>query len=161
MDVSIGGLIGVYGGMICGLIGWGYARIKLKKERGLDEVHVHIRTKAKSFAWYVTLVLIYFFLTLTMIGIEMSMAMVLSLLLLGHVGSWGITSVIMEVNLSREEPFKPPYVAGGIILICLSVLIFTVITIATHVWWYLLLGIPFAAGGLIITLMRPKHTESF
>ncbi|WP_217589468.1 hypothetical protein [Lentibacillus saliphilus] len=156
MDVSIGGLIGVYGGLAIGALAWAFGRKKLKKERGLDEMQTHIREKSRSLAWFVTTALIYFFLTLTMIGIDMSMSVVLSLLLLGHLGSWGITAVILSINFTREAPVKSQYIAGGILLICLPLTAFTLITVATQVWWYVLLGIPFAVAGLFIALFQPK-----
>lgn len=77
MVVSIGGIIGLYGGMICGIIGWWFGRKKARGNRGLDEVHYHIWQKAKSYSWYVTLGAIYIFFSLLVFGIHVNIAMVL------------------------------------------------------------------------------------
>lgn len=34
MEFSIGGIVGLYGGMICGVLGWWFGRKKAKKNRG-------------------------------------------------------------------------------------------------------------------------------
>ena len=89
MEFSIGGIFGLYGGMICGILGWWFGRQKAKKNRGLDELYDHIWQKAKSYSWYMTLAAIYIFFSLMVFGIELNIAMVLGILLLVHIGSWG------------------------------------------------------------------------
>lgn len=48
MDISIGGMIGLYGGAICGLLGWWFGRKMARKNRGIDELYTHIWQRAKS-----------------------------------------------------------------------------------------------------------------
>ncbi|HHW38737.1 MAG TPA: hypothetical protein GXX18_16140 [Bacillales bacterium] len=137
MEVSIGGIIGLYGGMICGILGWWFGRKKARKNRGLDELYYHIWQKARSYSWYVTLGAIYVFFSLTVFGIELSSAMVLGILLLAHLGSWGIIGVILSNNMSSTVPLKHFRVKFGIIIIAASIIVFTIISIMTNNWMFL------------------------
>lgn len=124
MEFSIGGIFGLYGGMICGILGWWFGRQKAKKNRGLDELYDHIWQKAKSYSWYMTLAAIYIFFSLMVFGIELNIAMVLGILLLVHIGSWGIIGIILTVNMYGPVPFKFSYVKIGISINVASLIIF-------------------------------------
>lgn len=89
MEMQLGGMLGLYGGMIMGLVGWWFGRKKARENRGLDEVHQHIWQKARSHSWYITLASIYFLFSLVIAGVEMSPAMILGILLLAHLRKLG------------------------------------------------------------------------
>lgn len=156
MEVSIGGAIGLYGGMICGLLGWWFGRKKARKNRGLDELYYHIWQKARSYSWYVTLGAIYVFFSLIVFGIELSSAMVLGVLLLTHLGSWAIVGVILSINMSSTVPLQPSRVKLGIVVVVTSVIVFTIVSIMTNNWMFLLLSIPPNLIGLFTTLTSNK-----
>lgn len=141
MEVSIGGIIGLYGGIICGLFGWWFGRKKARKNRGLDELYYHIWQKARSYSWYVTLGVIYVFFSLIVFGIELSSAMVLGILLLAHLGSWGIIGAVLSNNMSSTVPLQPSRVKFGIIVVAVSIIVFTTISILTNNWKFLLFSI--------------------
>lgn len=141
MAVSIEGILGLYGGMIFGILGWWFGRKKARKNRGLDELYYHIWQKAKSLSWFVTLGTIYVFFSLIVFGIELSTAMVLCVLLLAHIGSWGITGIVLTINMSSPEPFKFSPVKVGIGINVASLIIFTIISIMTDNWLFLLFSI--------------------
>ena len=103
MGVQIGGLVGLLGGMICGLAGWYFGRRSAKKERGLDEVHDFIWQKARSYSWYVTLVILYVLFFLYVFGVAISVPVALGILMFVHLFSWAIIGVILSSNLYDEE----------------------------------------------------------
>lgn len=141
MGISIGGIIGLYGGMICGILGWWFGRKKAKKNRGLDELYYHIWQKARSYSWYVTLGAIYVLFSLIMFGVELSTAMVLGILLLAHLGSWAIIGVVLSINMSSTVPLQPSRVKFGLTVIATSIIVFTIISIMTNNWLFLLVSI--------------------
>lgn len=159
MEVSIGGIIGLYGGMICGILGWWFGRKKARENRGLDELYYHIWQKARSYSWYVTLGAIYVFFSLIVFGIELSTAMVLGILLLAHLGSWGIIGAILSINMSSTAPLQPSRMKFGIIIIAVSIIVFTGISIMTNNWMFLLLSIPPNLIGLF-TALTPNKKDS-
>jgi hypothetical protein len=138
--------------MLCGLLGWWFGRKKAKKNRGLDELYYHIWQKARSYSWYITLGVIYVFFSLILFGIELSTAMVLGILLLAHIGSWGIIGAILSINMSSAAPLQPSRVKFGIIVVTVSIIIFTIISILTKNWMFLLFSIPPNLIGLFTAL---------
>lgn len=160
MDISIGGMIGLYGGMICGLLGWWFGRRAAKKNRGLDELYYHIWQKARSISWYVTLVAIYIFFSLIVFGIDLSPAMVLGLLLLTHLGSWGITGAILSFNMTSPEPFQISRVVTGVMIVTISMIVFTILSIITKNWLFLILSIPPNIIGLYTALVPDKKNAN-
>ncbi|MDO3410754.1 hypothetical protein QWJ34_13360 [Saccharibacillus sp. CPCC 101409] len=52
---NTGAMIGLFGGIILGLLGWGFGRYMQRKNRGRDERAIEIETRAKSFVWNVML----------------------------------------------------------------------------------------------------------
>ncbi|MDT8861875.1 hypothetical protein N0O92_16805 [Alkalihalobacillus sp. MEB130] len=157
MGLQIGGLIGLYGGATFGILGWWLGRRMAKKNRGLDELHDHIWQKARSISWYFTLAAIYILFSLVAFGIELSVAMVLGIMLLVHMSSWGITGMILSINMNRTEPLKPSKVKFGVAVMVLSLIFFAVLSIVTGNWWFLLVGIPPSVLGLISAL-SPEGT---
>ncbi len=156
MEISIGGIIGLYGGMTCGILGWWLGRSKAKKNRGLDELHGYIWQKAKSYSWYVTLAAIYIFFTLIVFGIELNAAMVLGSILLVHLGSWGIIGGVLSINMFSPIPFQLSRVKLGIGIIAASILIFTSISIMTNNWLFLVFSILPNLIGLFTALIYTK-----
>lgn len=159
MELNIGCMIGLYGGVICGLLGWWFGRKKARKNRGLDELYYHIWQKARSYTWYVTLGALYIFFTLINLGIELSTAMVLGILFLTHVVSWGIIGIILTINMSSTTPLQPSRVKVGIIVFVTSVIVFTIISILTTNWLFLIFSIPPNLIALFLAL-TPKRENS-
>ena len=141
MEVSIGGIIGLYGGIICGLFGLWFGRKKARENRGLDELYYHIWQKTRSYSWYVTLGTIYVLFSLIMFGVELSSAMLLGILLLVHLGSWGIIGIILSINMSSPVQLQLSRVKFGISVVVVSIIIFTTLSIVTNNWKFLLFSI--------------------
>ncbi|KMN41416.1 hypothetical protein [Lysinibacillus sp. LK3] len=159
MEINIWGMIGLYGGVIGGLLGWWFGRQKARKSRGLDELYYHIWQKARSYSWYVTLGALYVFFTLLNFGIELSTAMVLGILLLTHVASWGIIGIILTINMSSAAPLQPSRVKVGLFVFITSIIVFTIISILTTNWLFLLFSIPPNLIALFTALI-PKRKDS-
>ncbi|MFF5815645.1 hypothetical protein ACFY6K_01340 [Lysinibacillus capsici] len=159
MEINIWGMIGLYGGVIGGLLGWWFGRQKARKNRGLDELYYHIWQKARSYSWYVTLGALYVFFTLLSFGIELSTAMVLGILLLTHVASWGIIGIMMTINMSSAAPLQPSRVKVGLFVFMTSIIVFTIISILTTNWLFLLFSIPPNLIALF-TALTPKRKDS-
>ena len=159
MEINIWGMIGLYGGVIGGLLGWWFGRQKARKNRGLDELYYHIWQKARSYSWYVTLGTLYVFFTLLNFGIELSTAMVLGILLLTHVASWGIIGIILTINMSSAAPLQPSRVKVGLFVFITSIIVFTIISILTTNWLFLLFSIPPNLIALF-TALTPKRKDS-
>ncbi|MFS0816335.1 hypothetical protein ABC382_05070 [Lysinibacillus sp. 1P01SD] len=159
MELNIWGMIGLYGGVIGGLLGWWFGRKKARKNRGLDELYYHIWQKARSYSWYVTLGALYVFFTLIIFGIKLSTAMVLGILLLTHIASWGIIGIILTINMSSTAPLKPSRVKIGIIVFVTSIIVFTIISILTTNWLFLIFSIPPNLIALFIAF-TPKQEDS-
>lgn len=103
MSISIGGMLGLYGGLLFGIFGWWYGRKKSREKRGLDELHVHIWRKARSYSWYVTIVFIYILFSFILFGIHMSSAMVLGLLMLVHIASWAFIGIALTIKIQNPN----------------------------------------------------------
>lgn len=159
MGVQIAGLIGLYGGATIGILGWWFGRRLANKNRGLDELYEHIWQKARSISWYFTLVSVYIFFSLLLFGIELNLAMVLGVMLTVHLASWGITGMILSINMSMENPLKPSRVKFGIVIVAVSLISFTVLSIITGNWWFLIVSIPPTVIGLISALTPEKTVE--
>lgn len=159
MEINIWGMIGLYGGVIGGLLGWWFGRQKARKNRGLDELYYHIWQKARSYSWYVTLGTLYVFFTLLNFGIELSTAMVLGILLLTHVASWGIIGIMMTINMSSAAPLQPSRVKVGLFVFITSIIVFTIISLLTTNWLFLLFSIPPNLIALF-TALTPKRKDS-
>lgn len=159
MEINIWGMIGLYGGVIGGLLGWWFGRQKARKNRGLDELYYHIWQKARSYSWYVTLGALYVFFTLLNFGIELRTAMVLGILLLTHVASWGIIGIMMTINMSSAAPLQPSRVKVGLFVFITSIIVFTIISILTTNWLFLLFSIPPNLIALF-TALTPKRKDS-
>ena len=141
MDISIGGMIGLYGGMLCGLLGWWFGRKKARENRGLDELYYHIWQRARSYSWYATLGAIYIFFSLIMFGVELSAAMVLALILLIHLGSWAIIGMILTINMTVSPSKQLSSAKIAWIVVGCSFTLFTIVSIATGNWLFLLFSI--------------------
>lgn len=159
MAVQIGGLVGLYGGAMVGILAWWFGRRMAKKQRGLDELHDHIWQKARSISWFFSLASMYILFTLIMFGMELRAAMVLGVIMLVHFASWGITGVILSINMNMEEPLKPSRVKFGIFIVVFSVICFGILSITTGNWWFLLASVPPNTIGLIFALTPEKSSE--
>lgn len=159
MGVQIGGLIGLYGGAIFAILGWWFGRRMAKKQRGLDELHEHIWQKARSISWFFTLAAIYVLFSLVIFGIELRAAMVLGVIMMVHMASWGFTGMILSINMNMTEPLKPSRVKFGISIVSVSLILFTILSITTGNWWFLLASIPPNLIGLISALTPERSVE--
>jgi lysylphosphatidylglycerol synthetase-like protein (DUF2156 family) len=161
MEVQIGGLVGLYGGAMIGIVAWWFGRRMAKQHGGLDELHDHIWQKARAISWFFTLASLYILFTLIMFGMELRVGMVLGVIMLVHMASWGITGVILSINMNMSEPLKPSRVKLGIAIVAVSLLIFLVLSIATGIWWFLLASVPPNTIGLIWALTPEKSRDEF
>jgi len=159
MEIQIWGLAGLYGGMICGLLGWYVGRRKAQKNRGLDETHDHIWTKAKSWSWYATLAGIYILFTLHAVGIEIGTAASLGILMIIHMASWAISGIIFSLHLYSEKEMKISDFSIGIGIIVVSFFFFTVLAIVLDDWLYLLMTIPCSLIGYMFMKQSKLEQE--
>ena len=160
MEMQLGGMLGLYGGMLMGLLGWWFGRKKARENRGLDEVYQHIWQKARSYSWYMTLAAIYFLFSLVSVGVKMSPAMVLGILLLVQLASWGFSGVVISINMSVANPVKLNRVKWTLIITTITITSFTILSITTDNWMILLLSIPPIAVANIVSLIKQKEDES-
>src|SRR5690625_4295705 len=156
MSEQIAGFIGLYGGALMGLLGVFFGRVKAKKERGLDELHDHIWQKSRSLSWYATLISIYILFSLHLFGIPLTISSVLGILMIVHVGTWGISGAIFSFLLYSEIEIKVSDFLIGILIIIGAAVFFTIITILTHNWLLLLMTIPFSLVGYLFINQSKK-----
>lgn len=157
MGIQIGGIIGLYGGMICGLLGWYIGRVKAKKQRALDETHNHIWQKARSYSWYVTIVGIYILFSLYLFGLTFSVAAALGILILIQLGSWGIIGMLLTGFMYNEKEIKVSDLLIGICIIVISTLLFVSLAIIMDQWMYFIMTLPFSIVGYLF--IRKSYTE--
>lgn len=154
MGLQVGGLIGLYGGLICGLIGWYVGRKIASKERGLDETHDYIWSKARSFSWYATIASIYILISLYLFGLEMSIAIVFGILLLVQLGTWGVSGTILSVMMYSES--ETMSMAVGLILIVFSFIFSVMLAMLLENWVYIMLMLPFGLIGSFLIVRKPS-----
>ncbi|HLR53880.1 MAG TPA: hypothetical protein VK078_04065 [Pseudogracilibacillus sp.] len=147
MLINYGALIGLYGGAICGLLGWYFGRRKAIKEHSLDELHDYIMKTARSFSWFATLGTIYIFFTLLVIGVSLDAAFSLGILLLVQMTSWGVSIFVLKYYMTHGMEINAGLLAG-VSLISLSIVFFVIIAIFTDLWLFILLSIPFSIIGI-------------
>jgi len=116
--------VGLFGGIVFALLGLYFGRRAAKKNRGLDELHDHIWQKARSISWYITLVAIYVLLILSILKVEISLIPALGILLLVHMGSWGVTGGFLMAKMAEGDTQE-----SGKMQMLLSMLIGTVFLI--------------------------------
>src|SRR5690625_7393955 len=149
MSNQIAGFIGLYGGALMGLLGLFIGRVKARKERGLDELHDHIWQKSRSIAWYATLISIYILFSLHLFGFSLTVSSVLGMLMIVHIGTWGIGGAFLSFLLFTETKIKISDFVVGILIIISSVILFTTLTIVTQNWLFFLMTIPFSFVGYL------------
>lgn len=147
MEIQYVGLIGLYGGLLIGLLGWYFGRKKAKKERGVDEMYEHIMKTARSFSWFATIGAIYIFFTLYGIGFELHVPMVLGVIMLVQLGTWGISGAVMNFILSTGGEINY-HIIAGVFIISVPMILFVIIAVITDNWIFLLWPIPFSLIGL-------------
>lgn len=159
MGVQIGGLIGLYGGATFGILGWWLGRHFAKKNRGLDELYYHIWQKDRSISWYFTLFAIYVLFSLVLFGINLSIAAVLGIIMLVHIASWGISGMILSMNYHRTEPIRLSELKMNIVIAFITLLTFTIISIVTSNWKFLIASIP-PAIFVTVSAFFPNHKRN-
>lgn len=87
---KIGALIGVFGGLLGGGLGWYLGRRAAAKQRGLDERYHLIQRAAKAAAWQVTLAAMIVMYVVIILGSPVRPIVVLSVLYLIHLASWTV-----------------------------------------------------------------------
>ena len=135
--------VGLFGGIVFALLGLYFGRRAAKKNRGLDELHDHIWQKARSISWYATLVAIYVLLILGIFEIEISLIPAVSLLLLVHVGSWGVSGGFLMARMTEGDVRE-----SGKMQVVLSMLLgtvfligFGIVSVLTENWKFLLFSL--------------------
>ncbi|MBM7620027.1 hypothetical protein JOC95_001879 [Bacillus tianshenii] len=159
MEVQVGGLVGLYGGAVAGILAWWFGRRMAKKQRGLDELHDHIWQKARAISWFFTLASSYLLFTLILFGIELKAGMILGVIILVHLASWAITGMVLSINMNMTEPLKPSRVKFGIAIVLVSLIIFTILSITTGNWWFLIASIPPTIIGVLCALASEISNE--
>lgn len=86
--------------------------------------------------------------------------MTLAIILTVHLASWGITGMILSINMNMTEPLKPSRVKFGISVVVVSLITFSIISIVTGNWWFLIASIPPNIIGLISALTPDKNKEN-
>lgn len=135
--------VGLLGGMALALLGLYIGRRAAKNRQGLDELHEHIWRKARSISWYFTLVAIYMLLILSMLDAGVRLIPALSILLLVHLGSWGVAGGMLMAKMVEDDPGE-----GGKTQLLLSIFIgivfligFGIVSALTENWKFLLFSL--------------------
>src|SRR5690625_1121496 len=134
--VQLGGLIGLYGGLLMGLGGWYFGRRQAKKQRALDETHDHIWKKARSISWYTTIIAIYILFSLYLVNVQLTIPMILGVLLFIQLGSWGISGIVLTAILYSEKKINIKLIIGYTIIIVSSFGFLLMMTLNKE--WFLL-----------------------
>jgi len=142
--MEIGGLIGLYGGLLMGGFGWWYGRKKAMKNRGIDELYRHIWEKARSYSWYFTIATICVLFSIYSFGVPLKTPLVLGVLLFVHLGSWAISGMVLNYRMTvNSEPLtQKARVVLGVVIITSIFILFTVLSLLSHNWIFLLCSIP-------------------
>ncbi|MGG4491430.1 hypothetical protein [Metabacillus idriensis] len=150
---SAGAFLGLYGGMAAGFLGWWIGIYFAKKKRGIDEVFHFIEQKSRSTAWILTLAAIYVLFTFLLFEVNISAAAVLSIILMVHLGGWGISKVILSVQFSNGSDNESSYNTGLSYVIAGAVsVIFFVASLITGNWYFFIFSLP----SLIIVIIVAK-----
>lgn len=133
------GVLGVYGGLLCGILGWYFGRRKAKKNNGIDELYHFLLGKSHSFTWYMTLGALYVLMSLYIFGIDIGVMPTLSIVLLVHVGGWGTSLIILNAKYS-DESFSLSKLRNIFVIIICAVLatLFLVISILQEDWRFII-----------------------
>lgn len=149
MEIQYGALLGLYGGLLCGVLGWYFGRRKGEKNRENDEVRDHVFKTARSISWFATIGTIYIMFTLLGVGIELSIAPTLGILMLVQMASWGISAAVLSYYYSVEKvPNFNPFI--GLIIIVVPAILFIIIAIIAENWLFLLCPIPLGIIGIYV-----------
>lgn len=139
------GYVGLFGGLLFGIAGWYFGRRRMAINNGLDEVLSYIAAKSRSISWYFTIVAIYVLFSLEVFGLSIGTIPSLAILLFVHLGSWGLTSLILHSRMTHDPDEtgngKLQLVQG--IAIGVSILIlFAIFYVVSGNWRFLLAAIP-------------------
>ncbi|AOZ93649.1 hypothetical protein [Paenibacillus crassostreae] len=156
--------VGIYGGLLFGIVGWYFGRRAVAKNNGLDEVLAYIAAKSRSISWYFTIAAICVLFSLEVFGLSIGTIPSLAILLFVHLGSWGLTSLILHSRMTNDpdETGKGKLQLVQGIAIGVSILIlFAIIYILSGDWRFLLAAIPPVLLNVIIMIsVRRKHAGS-
>lgn len=152
--------IGLFGGLTIGILGWFFGRLQAKKNNGLDEMNSYIYTKARSISWYFTTVTIYILFSLALFDVTLSLILALAILLFVHLGSWGISAIILSTKLTIDsenvnEVFKYRMILS-ITIGASCIVFFTIMSIVTGNWMFLVVAIPPALLSTLTTIYAPR-----
>ncbi|GKU76187.1 hypothetical protein [Paenibacillus sp. L3-i20] len=155
--------VGLYGGLIFAFFGWYFGRRAAIKNNALDEVHRYIWSKARSTSWFCTLAAIYIMLMLGASGIQIEMMPALSILLAVLLSSWGISGAFYSIRMTSEplQSHSNPklHLKLSLYFGLFILLIFTIISIVTGDWKFLLAAIPPFLLNLAITFIIVRRTS--
>ncbi|MFC6333840.1 hypothetical protein ACFP56_14530 [Paenibacillus septentrionalis] len=153
--------VGIYGGLIFGLLGWYFGRRAARKNRGLDEMHDYIWNKARSASWYAVITAIYLLMTLHVSGITINLMPALSILLFVQLSSWAITGAVYASKLTTNSTVNQSFVLSTIIA-AFFIVFFIIVSLLTDNWKFLLAAIPPIVMNIVITatqMHRAKNAE--
>jgi len=151
--------VGIYGGLLLGLLGWYFGRTAARKKRGLDEMNTHIWSKARATSWYFTAAAIYLLMTLELMGINLNLIPALSILLLVHLASWAIAGAFYSFNLIRPSSPNNAVIISTIIGSTLFVF-FVIISAITDNWKFLFAAIPPLVMNIVITTTQASKAKN-
>lgn len=151
--------LGLYGGMITGLLGWYFGRRAAGKKRGLDEVYYFIWGKARSISWYSTMAAIYIMLILAISGVRLNLIPALAILLLIHMGSWAITGAIYSVRM-KEADSKQPSLLLALAIGVAILIIFAIVSTVTGNWLFSAYSVPPVVMTTAITWAAGRKKQS-
>ncbi len=155
---------GICGGLLFGIAGWYwyFGRHAAGGSKGRDEVLTYMSDKARSVSWYFTLAALLGLLLLEIIDLSMGTIPSLGILLFVHLGSWGLTSILLHTRMTRD-PDDPGtgkmallqgFAVGGAILI-----LFAIISILKADWRFLLAAILSVMLGAMIMITNNKRQK--
>lgn len=96
---SVWGLVGLFGGLGLGFLGFLYGRARAAKNRGLDERYYEVVKRAKSSSWWITFVAVVIIFVAVLLRLLTSPAEVIGLVYLVLIASYSISLVYYQLKI--------------------------------------------------------------
>lgn len=153
--------VGIYGGLLFGIAAWYFGRRAVAQNNAMDEVLAYIAAKSRSISWYFTTAAICVLLSLEVLGLSIGTITALGILMFVHMGSWGLTSIILHARMTHnpdETSTGKIQLVQGIAIGFSILILFAIFSVLSGDWRFLLVTIPpIMLLVIILMFVRKKH----